>query len=264
MKGSRVQAVVQELRGEKIDIVPYDDDPARFVCNAIAPAEVSRVIIDAENHRMELIVPDDKLSLAIGKKGQNVRLASQLSGWKIDIHSESKIRELEAQAKAAMASLSAVGEDLAETLFKLGWRSVPDLADGIAEELAAVPGLGGTDAAKRIISAARQWIVDERQREQRRREEDQRRAAMTDEEKMLEVKGIDSDLFHKLDGAGWHSVEQLAHEADLGRAAEATGLGVGKLRVLQHAARIYLREIPANSPAPSESDDAEGEAAGNR
>src|SRR5678809_1437503 len=77
MKGSRVQAVVQELRGEKIDIVPYDGDPAKFVCNAIAPAEVSRVIIDAEGHRMELIVPDERLSLAIGKKGQNVRLASQ-------------------------------------------------------------------------------------------------------------------------------------------------------------------------------------------
>src|SRR5262245_38401329 len=83
IKGSRVQAVVQELRGEKIDIVPYDPDPARFVCNAIAPAEVSRVLIDAETHTMELIVPDDKLSLAIGKKGQNVRLASQLTGWKI-------------------------------------------------------------------------------------------------------------------------------------------------------------------------------------
>src|SRR6476620_1495471 len=103
MKGSRVQAVVQELRGEKIDIVPFDEDPARFVCNAIAPAEVKRVIIDAEGHRMELIVPDDKLSLAIGKKGQNVRLASQLTGWRIDIHSESKIYELERRAKEQIA-----------------------------------------------------------------------------------------------------------------------------------------------------------------
>src|SRR5207237_9665833 len=75
MKGSRVQAVVQELRGEKVDIVPYDEDPARFVCNALAPAEVARVIIDAGSHTMELVVPDDKLSLAIGKKGPNVRLA---------------------------------------------------------------------------------------------------------------------------------------------------------------------------------------------
>src|SRR5664279_3054802 len=100
MKGSRVQAVVQELRGEKIDIVPYDPDPARFVCNAIAPAEVSRVLIDAGSHTMQLIVPDDKLSLAIGKKGQNVRLASQLTGWRIDIHSERKVREMEERARA--------------------------------------------------------------------------------------------------------------------------------------------------------------------
>jgi transcription termination/antitermination protein NusA len=250
MKGSRVQAVVQELRGEKIDIVPYDDDPARFVCNAIAPAEVSRVIIDAENHRMELIVPDDKLSLAIGKKGQNVRLASQLTGWKIDIHSESKIRELEGQAKAAMASLPGVGDDQAEALFKLGWRSVPDLADGVAEELAAVPGLGGLEAARKIIQAARSWIDDERRRVQEQRAEDQRRASLTDEEKLLEVRGMDGDLYGKLDGAGWHSVEQLAHEGDLDKLASATGIPVGTARVLQHWARVYLREIPANSPAP--------------
>ena len=98
MKGSRVQAVVQELRGEKIDIVPFDRDPARFVCNAIAPAEVGRVIIDEANNTMELVVPDAKLSLAIGRRGQNVRLASQLSGWKLDIISESRFRQIEDMA----------------------------------------------------------------------------------------------------------------------------------------------------------------------
>src|SRR5258708_6779072 len=103
MKGSRVQAVVQELRGEKIDIVPYDADPARFVCNAIAPAEVARVIIDAGSHTMELIVPDDKLSLAIGKKGQNVRLASQLTAWRIDIHSRRKVPPFKPRSPPPMA-----------------------------------------------------------------------------------------------------------------------------------------------------------------
>src|SRR5947208_7118501 len=95
MKGSRVQAVVQELRGEKIDIVPFDPDPVKFVCNAIAPAEVSRVLMDVGSHTMQLIVPDDKLSLAIGKKGQNVRLASHLTGWKLDIISGSKFKQME-------------------------------------------------------------------------------------------------------------------------------------------------------------------------
>src|SRR5438477_638607 len=112
MKGSRVQAVVQELRGEKIDIVPFDPDPVKFVCNAIAPAEVSRVLMDVGSHTMQLIVPDEKLSLAIGKKGQNVRLASQLTGWRIDIHSEGKVREMETRARASLAAIDGVGPEL--------------------------------------------------------------------------------------------------------------------------------------------------------
>jgi N utilization substance protein A len=172
MKGSRVQAVVQELRGEKIDIVPYDDDPARFVCNAIAPAEVSRVIIDAQGHRMELIVPDDKLSLAIGKKGQNVRLASQLTGWRIDIHSESKIQELEERAKTQMADIAGVGPELAATLFRLGWRSVADVARGQPEELAGVPGVESEDAATAIIESARSFFEKERKQKHSKKDSD--------------------------------------------------------------------------------------------
>jgi N utilization substance protein A len=164
MKGSRVQAVVQELRGEKIDIVPYDPDPARFVCNAIAPAEVARVIIDAGTHTMELIVPDDKLSLAIGKKGQNVRLASQLTGWRIDIHSESKVREMEQRARQSLAGIEGIGNETAEALFKLGWRSAADVANAKPDELASVPGLGGADAAQRIIAAAGRAAEIERAR----------------------------------------------------------------------------------------------------
>jgi transcription termination/antitermination protein NusA len=163
MKGSRVQAVVQELRGEKIDIVPYDPDPARFVCNAIAPAEVSRVLIDAGTHTMELIVPDEKLSLAIGKKGQNVRLASQLTGWRIDIHSETKVREMEARGRASLASIEGLGPELVEALFRLGWRSAADVSHGKPDELAEVPGIT-VDAAARIIASAR-TVEAERRRQ---------------------------------------------------------------------------------------------------
>ena len=95
MRGSRVQNVVTELRGERIDIIPWTPDPARFACAALAPAEVSRVYIDDEGQAMEIIVPDDQLSLAIGKKGQNVRLAAKLIGWKIDIKSETRAQEEE-------------------------------------------------------------------------------------------------------------------------------------------------------------------------
>ena len=107
------------------------------MCNAIAPAEVARVIIDAGSHTMELIVPDDKLSLAIGKKGQNVRLASQLTGWRIDIHSESKVREMEARARQSLAAIKVASTATArpgpapatvEALFQAGWRSAAEVA----------------------------------------------------------------------------------------------------------------------------------------
>jgi transcription termination/antitermination protein NusA len=169
MKGSRVQAVVQELRGEKIDIVPYDPDPARFVCNAIAPAEVARVIIDAGSHTMELIVPDEKLSLAIGKKGQNVRLASQLTGWRIDIHSESKVREMEQRSRQSLAAIKAEadggGAALAEALFAAGWRSAAEVASAKPDELASVPAVGGVDQAKSLIASAAKAAEGERVRE---------------------------------------------------------------------------------------------------
>ncbi|SDE33490.1 transcription termination factor NusA [Desulfuromonas thiophila] len=101
MRGARVQNVVSELRGEKIDIIPWTPDMARFACAALAPADVSRVYVDNENQAMEIIVPDDQLSLAIGKKGQNVRLAARLIGWKIDIKSESRAAEIEQEALRA-------------------------------------------------------------------------------------------------------------------------------------------------------------------
>jgi len=164
MKGSRVQAVVQELRGEKIDIVPFDPDPARFVCNAIAPAEVSRVLIDASTHTMELIVPDEKLSLAIGKKGQNVRLASQLTGWRIDIHSETKVREMETRGRASLASVDGVSAEMVEAMFRLGWRSASDLARAKADELLDVAGVTPETAPRIIASAGRVAEMEKRRR----------------------------------------------------------------------------------------------------
>jgi len=170
VKGSRVQAVVQELRGEKIDIVPFDADPARFVCNAIAPAEVSRVLIDAAGHTMQLIVPDDKLSLAIGKKGQNVRLASQLTGWRIDIHSESKVREMEERARASLAAIPGISPEVAEALFRADWRSAAEVSRSTQAELAAIPGIGTPEAALRVIDAAAKAAEVEKARVQAERE----------------------------------------------------------------------------------------------
>src|SRR2546427_7448502 len=114
MKGTRVQAVVQELRGEKIDIVHWIPDQAEYVCRALAPAKVSKIIIDDDDHTMEVIVPDDQLSLAIGKKGQNVRLASRLTAWRIDVRSEAEAEEETRRARQTISAIAGVCRFAAE------------------------------------------------------------------------------------------------------------------------------------------------------
>ena len=147
MKGSRVQAVVQELRGERIDIVPWSPDPARYVCTALSPAQVSKVIIDDAESSMDVIVPDDQLSLAIGRKGQNVRLAVQLTGWKIDIKSESKMRELAQWLSEAVAVVDGCGDADADLLLQQGVTSLEDLGNCPNELLTALPGIDEAGAA---------------------------------------------------------------------------------------------------------------------
>jgi transcription termination/antitermination protein NusA len=157
MKGSRVQAVVQELRGEKIDIVAWSPDAARYVCNAIAPAEVSRVLLDEKNKAMELIVADDQLSLAIGKKGQNVRLAARLTGWRIDIHSETKIKQMGDEAKARLSSIEGISENLAELLYAQGVTSAEELLANATDQIAQITGLGAPKIEELKLAATR-WI----------------------------------------------------------------------------------------------------------
>jgi N utilization substance protein A len=155
MKGSRVQAVVSELRGEAIDIVPYHPDPARFIVHAIAPASVSRVYIDEHAHAMELVVPDDQLSKAIGRRGQNVRLAAQLTGWRIDIFSESKHAEMNAQARQELSRIEALSHDQVETLIRHGFRSCREVADAEAYEIGGILGVEDEEADEIIASGER-------------------------------------------------------------------------------------------------------------
>jgi len=255
MKGSRVQAVVQELRGEKIDIVPWDPDPARFVCNAIAPAQVSRVLIDAERRTMELIVPDEKLSLAIGRRGQNVRLASQLTGWRINIHSESKVREMEELARRQMAEIESVGVDLAETMFKLGWRSVEELAGARAEDLGSIPGVGGPEAARRIIERAAVRVQELKASAEAEKQRLAEEARKTDEERLLSVDGVDRALLEKLYAAEYRSVEQLHKEESLDKLREATGLSEHEARILKYQVKVYLGLATWKDQLPEEADE---------
>jgi transcription termination/antitermination protein NusA len=153
MKGSRVQSVVQELRGEKIDIIPWHVDPAKFVCNALAPAEISRVIIDEESRAMEVVVPDDFLSIAIGKKGQNVRLASKLTGWHLDVKSETRYSQAMQTGYDSLVALPGVGISLADALYEAGFYSAEEISNASVEELIQIRGIGEDKAAKLIEAA---------------------------------------------------------------------------------------------------------------
>jgi N utilization substance protein A len=153
LKGSRVQAVVGELRGEAIDIIPWHPDPARFIVYAIAPAHVSRVYIDEGTHTMELIVPDDQLAKAIGRRGQNVRLAAQLTGWKIDIHSETKHGEMLDRTRMEIARVTVLDDDMVDALVRAGFRNAQDIADADAAEIASVLDLDAGEAEK-VVEAA--------------------------------------------------------------------------------------------------------------
>jgi len=160
MKGRRVQAVVQELRGEKIDIVTWHPDAAKFICNALSPAEIIRVIVDEDNRSMEVVVQDDQLSLAIGKRGQNVRLASRLSGWRLDVNSESNYNKTLKDGYKSLLALPGVGEKRATDLYQEGFRSSRDVAGAKKADLVVVDGISEKGAAK-LIESATQFVHDE-------------------------------------------------------------------------------------------------------
>jgi transcription termination/antitermination protein NusA len=153
MKGSRVQNVVQELKGEKIDIISWHVDPAKFVCNALAPAEISRVIIDEDNRSMEVIVPDEFLSIAIGKKGQNVRLASKLAGWHLDVKSETLYSEAMKSGYESLVALPGIGVSMADALYEKGLFSAEEISNVSVEDLTQIRGIGEGKAEKLIAAA---------------------------------------------------------------------------------------------------------------
>lgn len=237
MKGSRVQAVVQELRGEKIDIVPFDRDPARFVCNAIAPAEVVRVVIDEANATMELVVPDQKLSLAIGRRGQNVRLASQLTGWKLDIISESRFQQMEEDSMRVLALLG--DEELARNLYRMGFRSLDEVAEAPTEELLTVDGLDPSmvdnirNAARTGMEQVRgEWIAHASSQPELPSEHD----------RLLLVKGLTERVAGLLEKGGYGTLNSIVSETDLDRLSIKSGLGSQRATALQENVKKFLDE----------------------
>ncbi len=179
MKGSRVQSVVQELRGEKIDIIEWNADPAKFVCNALAPAIISRVIIDQMNRAMEVIVPDDQLSLAIGKRGQNVRLASKLTGWKIDVKGETAYQQTQKEDYKQLQQVLGMRSNLLDKIFMSGITAVKDLANMEVEEL--------TDMVEGLDAEEARLIIE------RAKEVPEKEASSTDEKEAEDISETSSE-----------------------------------------------------------------------
>ncbi len=154
MKGIRVQNVIQELKGEKIDIIPWSDNPVMFVRSALAPAEISSVRVDERNKTMEIMVEDDQLSLAIGRKGQNVRLAAQLTGWRLDIISKSKLQKRTSEAVFSLQHIDGVNETLAHAVYQAGYLNIRQVADATLENLMKIPGFETEEAAQKLKTGA--------------------------------------------------------------------------------------------------------------
>ncbi|MBU8849746.1 MAG: transcription termination factor NusA [Desulfobacterales bacterium] len=153
MKGNRVQNIVQELRGEKIDIIQWNPDIARFVCNALSPAEIARVIIDEDNKSMEVIVNDEYLSIAIGKGGQNVSLACEITGWHLEVTSEEEYSREVKEGYDSLMKLTGVGLSKAEVLFKGGYSSLVDISEAVVEDIVSISNFSESKAEKMIEEA---------------------------------------------------------------------------------------------------------------
>ena len=167
MRGSRVQAVVSELQGEKIEIIPWTDDPVTFVINALAPAVPSKVVMDVDANRMEVVIPDDQLSLAIGRRGQNVRLASQLTGWFVDIlteaeESEKRQEEFSERSKIFIEALD-IDDVIAHLMVSEGFISISDIAEASIEELMDIEGFD-EDISSELSQRANNFVKMENQR----------------------------------------------------------------------------------------------------
>ncbi|UZW55735.1 transcription termination factor NusA [Sphingobium sp. JS3065] len=231
MKGSRVQAVVQEMQGEKIDIIPWSEDTATFVVNALQPAQVARVVIDEEEERIEVVVPDDQLSLAIGRRGQNVRLASQLTGKAIDIMTEADASEKRQKEFVARSELFQNELDVDETLSQLlvaeGFGELEEVAYVGVEELAAIEGFD-EDLAAELQSRAQEAL-------------DRREAAAREERQALGVEDALADMPHLTEAMlvtlGKAGIKTLDDLADL-----ATDELVAKKRVDQRRRRENKEE----------------------
>ena len=207
MRGSRVQAVVSELQGEKIDIIQWSPDPATFIVNALAPAEVAKVVLDEDNNRIEVVVPDDQLSLAIGRRGQNVRLASQLAGWTIDIMTEAEESERRQEEFVSASKMFSEALDVDETLAQLlaaeGFSDLEEIAYVVPEELVGIEGFD-----EGLVSELQQRAEEALDRKNREADEKRKELGVSDDVAAIEM--LTPPMLVKLGEDGIKSLEDFA------------------------------------------------------
>jgi transcription termination/antitermination protein NusA len=232
VRGARVQNIVSELKGERIDIIPYNEDIAKFACSALAPAEVSKVLIDEDNKFMEVVVPDTQLSLAIGKRGQNVRLAAQLTGWKIDVMGETGMSQRYDDAKFSLTQVPGITDTLATLLFQNGYKTIFEIAEAKTADILGLPGFDNEETVAKIIEAAKTVVesgnvlvktpdekftvvekktADELLREEMqmllKKEQSANAEAVSD---LLDIKGVGPSMVKAMNEAGVMNIEGLA------------------------------------------------------
>jgi N utilization substance protein A len=207
MRGSRVQAVVGELQGEKVDIIPWSPDIATFIVNALAPAEVSKVVLDEDKVRLDVVVPDEQLSLAIGRRGQNVRLASILTGWSIDILTEEEESKRRAEEFNAWSSLFMAAIDVDDVIARLliaeGFRKVEEIAETSVEEMAGIEGFNEEIGAE-LINRAQNYLAAKAAELKTKQDE----LGLKDD--LISFEGLTPDQIMQLGAAGIKSLDDLA------------------------------------------------------
>jgi N utilization substance protein A len=277
MRGSRVQAVVNELQGEKIDIIPWSQDAATFIVNALQPAEVAKVVLDEEAARIEVVVPDEQLSLAIGRRGQNVRLASQLTGWDIDIlteqeESERRQKEFQERSQLFVTALD-VDEVVGQLLASEGFASVDEIAFVEPDELASIEGFD-EETANELQMRAREYL------EKLEAEQDAARKELGVEDELKEIPGVTTAMLVALGKDDVKTVEDFAGSVPddligyverkdgeakrIPGALEGFDLSRADAEAMIMAARIkagWVTEEELNPPEP-EGEEAEAEADG--
>ncbi len=253
MRGSRVQAVVAELQGEKIDIIPWSHDPATFVVNALAPAEVAKVVMDEEQQRIEVVVPDDQLSLAIGRRGQNVRLASQLTGWDIDIlteaeESERRTEEVNSRSSMFIEALD-VDDVIAHLLVTEGFTSVEEVAYVALDDLASIEGFD-EDVAGELQTRARNFLEEQNEKFEARRQE------LGVEDALAELPGLSPAMLAKLGESGVKTLDDLGDLAG----DELIEVLKGSVAITEEQANTIIMAARAHWFEDEEGGDAAGDA----